>query len=91
MSWPSIDHSILSPSGHCSKRAREAALKREYARLFPPDVLADFRGHRPVESKRDNLLRRAKQLRELAARGMHPRSYPKEAARLERLAELETV
>ena len=33
---PSIDHSLLSPSGRVSKRARKAALKREQARLFPP-------------------------------------------------------
>lgn len=34
MSWPSIDHSLLSPSGHISKRARKAALAREHDRLF---------------------------------------------------------
>jgi hypothetical protein len=35
-SIPSIDHSLISPSGRMSKRAREAALKREAGRLFPP-------------------------------------------------------
>ncbi len=84
--WPSIDHSILSPSGHCSKRARKAALKREYARLFPPDVLADMRGHLPQVSEREQLMRQAKQLRELAERGMCPRKYRREAERLEALA-----
>lgn len=33
---PSIDHSLLSPSGRVSRRARQAALKREHDRLFPP-------------------------------------------------------
>lgn len=41
---------------------------------------------RPIEPERDKLLRQARTLRELAARGMHVRSYPKEAARLEALA-----
>lgn len=31
---PTIDHSLLSPSGRMSKRARKAAIKRETARLF---------------------------------------------------------
>src|ERR1700690_1149210 len=34
MTWPAIDHGLLSPSGHISNRARKAALKREHARLF---------------------------------------------------------
>jgi len=33
---PTIDHGLLSPNGRMSKRAREAALKREATRLFPP-------------------------------------------------------
>ena len=33
--WPSIDHSLLSPSGRMSKRARRAAMDRETKRLFP--------------------------------------------------------
>ncbi len=33
---PSIDHTVLSPSGRVSKAARKAALKSEAARLFPP-------------------------------------------------------
>lgn len=34
--WPSIDHSLLSPSGKMSKRARRAAMDREREKLFPP-------------------------------------------------------
>lgn len=32
--WPSIDHSLISPSGRMSNRARKAAEKRENAKLF---------------------------------------------------------
>ena len=83
MTWPSIDHSILSPSGHCSKRARKAAMAREHARLFPPDVLEAMRGRLPQSSEREQALRQATRLRELAGRGMHPRKYLKEAERIE--------
>jgi hypothetical protein len=34
MTWPSIDHSILSPSGHVSNRTRANALKRVSETLF---------------------------------------------------------
>lgn len=72
---------LSSPSGKMSKRARKAANQRLFVALFgdggclKPQPLAT--------SRKDILLRRAKELRELAARGMHVRSYPKEAARLE--------
>jgi len=84
MNRPSIDHSILSPSGHCSKRARAAALKREAARLFPPG----FGHHEPTEEEKrqetiKRLRRSAANLRALAARGMSPRKFPREAAKLE--------
>src|SRR5690606_1980619 len=69
---PSIDHTILSPSGRVSKRARKAALEREAARLFPPGTFAP-----PVKSADDvmrdqiaALRRSAMNLRDLAARGM---------------------
>ena len=87
-SWPTIDHSLLSPSGRMSKRARSAAMKREAARLFPPGYWDP-----PPQSAGDKaaaqaavLLRTAAQLRELAARGMQPRKYVKAAERLERQA-----
>lgn len=88
MDRPSIDHSILSPSGRCSKRAREAALKREYGRLFPPgfwDVVADT----PEEATAKRialLLGSAKRLRDLAAMGMSTKKYTREADRLETAA-----
>lgn len=82
---PSIDHTILSPSGRVSKRAREAALKREHDRLFPTGY---WDRPEPTEAEkaaaqRKNLLRRAATLRELAERGMSPRKYTRAADRLE--------
>ena len=91
MTRPSIDHSILSPSGRVSKRAREAAMKREAARLFPPgywdrpeptpEQIATER-----EAKRSQMLDYAKFLRHLADGGMRPRVHRREATRLEREA-----
>jgi hypothetical protein len=82
---PSIDHSILSPSGHVSARARRAALARETAVLFPPGF---WDRPQPSETqiqaqKIADLRRRAAMLRDLASRGMHPRRFPREAAMME--------
>jgi hypothetical protein len=76
---------LSSPSGRMSKRARNAALARLGSALFSGYTPAP----RPVESERDNCLRRAKDFRDMAARGMKPRAFLKEALRLEaRAAEL---
>lgn len=85
--WPSIDHSILSPSGRISKRAEKAAKARATLELFGPNGLARPRAEQPTES--ESLLRQAAELRELAARGMHPRSYIRKAEELERRARAE--
>ena len=85
---PSIDHTILSPSGRCSKRARDAAMKREAAKLFPPGFW-DKPASTPedlAKQKADVLRRTAKTLRDLAARGMNCRRYTREAAKLEEQA-----
>lgn len=86
MSWPAIDQSLLSPSGHISKRARKAAIARETERLFPPGFWdkPEPTAAEITAAERESALRRAKVLRELAARGMHPRKYAAEADRLER-------
>lgn len=88
---PAIDHSLLSPSGHMSKRARKAAEKREHERLFA-GVEWEYR-KTPEElrvEKVETLRRSAANLRDLAERGMSPRKFRREAARLEReAAELE--
>ena len=70
-------------AGRMSKRSRKAALKRLHDLLFPEGFPV------PVLTEtndRDVLLRNAKQLRELASRGMRPRAHVKEAERLEALA-----
>ena len=81
---PTIDHSLLSPSGRASKRAREAALEREADILFPPGY---WTGEKTTEvisqANTDRLLRAAHNLRGLAARGMSPGKYLKAAEKLE--------
>ena len=86
--WPSIDHSLLSPSGKMSKTARKRANERETKRLFP-----DGFWDKPEKSEKEknaekikSLRRNARFLRDLATRGMCVRKYPKEANRLEKEA-----
>ena len=83
MTWPCLDHGILSPSGRISKRAREAALERARKKLF-----GDGKKIEPPapDYSREAWLHRAKEFRALAARGMKPRRHIKEAERCERLA-----
>jgi hypothetical protein len=82
---PSIDHSVLSPSGRVSKAARNAAFKREAARLFPegfwdpPEKTAAEQAREKAESLR----RSAANLRQLAARGMSTKKFTREATRME--------
>lgn len=86
---PSIDHSLLSPSGRCSKRARNAAMKREAAKLFPPGFW-DKPTPTPEEQakkKAENLRHTAQILRDLAERGMNTRKYAREAAKLDAQAD----
>jgi hypothetical protein len=86
---PSIDHTILSPSGRCSKRARDGAMKREAAKLFPPGFW-DKPVPTPEEqakNKAAGLRLAANTLRDLAARGMNSRRYTREAAELEQQAD----
>lgn len=77
---PSIDHSLLSPSGNMSKAARKRTILREASRLFE-GVNISPKIEQPTE--REYLLRQASQLREVAARGMKPRAYLKRALELE--------
>ena len=72
-----------------SKAARKRAEARENARLFPPGEwdkpeLSDVEKR---AQKAVSLRRHAKFLRDLAARGMCIRKYPKEATRLEKEAD----
>ena len=82
--WPSIDHSLISPDGHMSKAARRRAEKRENERLFagcdfeiPPQTIAE---------KQIALRQTASLLQGLAERGLHPRKYKREADKLEKRA-----
>ena len=85
--WPAIDHSLLSPSGKISKRARKAALKREHDRLFPTGFWDQPKSAIQVATeKRASLLQAAFNLREMAARGMNAKRFIKEAVRLEQQA-----
>ena len=84
MTRPSIDHSLLSPSGRVSKRARKAAQERVRRELFG-DGLPYPTCKQPTQKER--LLRQAKNLRELAARGMRPKAFIREAEELEKQAE----
>ena len=82
---PTIDHSLLSPSGRGSKRSREAALKREAEKLFPPGywTAPEKTAEEISQEKIEGLLRLARSLRNLAAHGMSPRKHLKAAEKLE--------
>ena len=69
---------MSSPDGRMSKRARDAAQKRLGEALFGPGGLRRP-GLPPQPSRRESLLRDAKQFRELAARGFKPRKMIKQA------------
>jgi len=80
-SWPSINHSTLSPSGKASARTQKVARARARQELFG-DGLARPQGP-PQPSRPDRLRAQAAELRSLAARGMSPRKYTAKAAELE--------
>jgi len=75
---------LSSPSGKMSKRARKRAEERLRVALFGPNGL-----QKPPPKqweRKELLLHRARELRELAARGMKPRAYKRKAEELEREA-----
>ena len=82
---PSIDHTGLSPSGRASKRAREAWGRIQDARLFPPGFwdVAPKSDAQLCDERAATLRRSAANLRALADRGMTPRKFAREAARLD--------
>jgi hypothetical protein len=92
-SRPAIDHSLLSPSGRCSKRARNAAMTREAARLFPPGYWDE-----PIPTEEEKRVKKIASLRAQAAacrtwasQGIQPRKLLKQATQYEAEAiELET-
>lgn len=94
MSYDTMSEAIAlsSPSGRMSKRARRAAERRLLAMLAaetPPPIVPT---QRELDARKAQTLRRsAATLRELAARGMRVRSYPKRAAELEAQADNPTT
>lgn len=74
---PMIDNGLLSPSGHVSKRAHTASLKRIALELFGPE------GLQRVAPEKEILLRNAAMWRDLAERGMSPRKFIKQAKEAE--------
>ena len=85
MDYPTIDHSILSPSGRVSKRAEAAAKERTRRELFGEKGLERPTVPQPTEA--ESLRRRAAELRSLAERGMKPKAYARKAAELEARAD----
>lgn len=72
---------MSSPSGSMSKSARAAAEKRLSTALFGEGGLKRSEPEQPTEY--ESLIMQAKELRELADRGMKPRAYKKKADELE--------
>jgi len=72
---------LSSPSGKISKRAKQAAEQRLGEKLFGKEGLQRTQPEQPAPA--EAAARKAKELRDLAARGMKPKAYAKEAARLE--------
>ena len=73
---------LASPSGRISKRALKAAQKRIHDQLFPAGYWEEI-NRRPQPSKAEKLLQAARQLRELAERGMNTTKYLKQALKFE--------
>jgi hypothetical protein len=80
---PSVDHSILSPNGSVSGRAREAALERTRVALFGEKGLERPKVAQPGDVERASA--ELKQLRDLKARGMSVPGYRKRTAELEKV------
>lgn len=74
---------LSSPNGRMSKRARAAAQAELGKALFgdyqPPKLP-------PQPTEKERLIREAKQCRDLAARGMRPRAFIKQAEWCEKRA-----
>lgn len=75
---------MSSPSGYMSKRAHKAAVKRLSLALFGEGGMPRPECRQPTEY--ETLMRQAREFRELASRGMHPRSYIEQAEMHEAMA-----
>lgn len=75
---------MSSPSGHVSKRVHKAAVKRLSLALWGEGGMP--RPTRKQPTKYKTLMRQANEFRELASRGMSPKSYTKQAEMHEAMA-----
>lgn len=82
---PTIDHTLLSPSGRVSKRARTDAEKREVARLFPTGYwdVTEKSGAEKRADRAKALRYTANNLRIMASRGMSVRKFTRAAECME--------
>lgn len=74
---------LSSPSGRMSKRARKQATERLSKALFGEHCTRDDITGTAATDRREQLLRSAQNLRDLAARGMSPRKFINAAEKLE--------
>lgn len=83
--WPVTEAIALSAptAGRMSGAARRRALARLHAELFPQAEAEIFSADTPQPCRSAILRERSKELRELAARGMSPRKFEREAQRLD--------
>jgi predicted ribosome quality control (RQC) complex YloA/Tae2 family protein len=84
------NETVAERSGKCSKQARDAAIKREATKLFPPGFFdkPTLTPEEQAKQKADRLRLSAKKLRDLAARGMNRHKYTREAAKMESQADV---
>lgn len=76
---------MTSPSGRMSKRTHKATTERLAFAMWGAEGMPKPTCKQPTEY--ETLMRQAKEFRELASRGMHPRSYIKQAEMHEKAAE----
>ena len=77
-SWPSINHSFLSPNGYISKRVRKEYMTKFARKLFPDNgECLRPKCTQPTEAERIQ-----RRIIDLANRGMNTRAFRKEAAKL---------
>lgn len=84
-SGPTIDHSVLSPNGRVSKRARAAKMAIEHAKLFEGVELAPPPAPPTKADRLARLQRELINLRARAAAGERARYHTRQADLCERL------
>lgn len=89
---PSIDHSILSPSGRVSKRARRDAIKRARKELFPDGFWDPPEGEKERTERAGRIAqleRKVQDYQHFIKQGFRPRVHKRELVKvLKELKEL---